>query len=132
LDVSRVGAGRNAITFEEDVHMQRTWAQRLLLVILVLLPIGAIAGQTTGRSLTPGTPVTGTLDSSAIVQVYTLDAEARQTIDLVVQNTLGVPLSMRIPTAKNSSVSPSPRPGRTMSRCSRRAASRRSAVSVSP
>ncbi|MDZ4770785.1 MAG: PPC domain-containing protein [Chloroflexota bacterium] len=80
--------------------MHRTWVQRLLLlVLLVLIPIGAATAQTAGRTLTSGIPIVGTLDGSAIVQVYTLDAAAGQTVEIIVQNTLGVPLAVTLTSA---------------------------------
>jgi uncharacterized protein YfaP (DUF2135 family) len=85
--------------------MHRTWAQRWLLVfLLALIPFSALRAQDEGRVLVSGQPVTGTLDGSAIVQVYTVSVLARQTVEVTAQNTLGVPLAMTLTTASGALV----------------------------
>ena len=77
--------------------MHRTFLQRLLLCMsIVMMTMSAVLAQEDGRALRSGEPVTGRLDSSAIVQVYTLSAAAQQEIALTVSNTLGVPLAITL------------------------------------
>jgi hypothetical protein len=85
--------------------MHRTWAQRWLLVfLLVVIPLSAVGAQDEGRVLVSGQSLSGTLDGSAIVQVYTLSALARQTVEVRAQNPLGVPLAMSLTSASGALV----------------------------
>lgn len=85
--------------------MHRTWAQRLaLLMVVILVPLGASVAQETQRVLVLGGTVAGTLDASAFVQVYTLEANAQQTVELVASNDLGVPLAIALTTSTGALV----------------------------
>ncbi|MBK8026300.1 MAG: PPC domain-containing protein [Chloroflexi bacterium] len=88
--------------------MHRTFLQRLLLCMsIVMMTMSAVLAQEDGRALRSGEPVTGRLDSSAIVQVYTLSAAAQQEIALTVSNTLGVPLAITLTDAAGNLVAQS-------------------------
>lgn len=77
--------------------MHRKFLQRLLLCMsLVVLTMSAALAQEGGRALRSGVPVTGSLDDSAVVQVYTLSAVAQQDVEIAVSNALGVPLAITL------------------------------------
>jgi len=59
---------------------------------------GALA-QSDNRALTSGSPVQGTLDSSAIIQTYTINGSADQALIIEVGNDLGVPLAVTLTSA---------------------------------
>ncbi len=67
---------------------------RLLPMIALLLVTSQVLAQQGGRVLAPGTPVSGVLNESAIVQVYTLEGQANQVLSLTASNEIGVPLAL--------------------------------------
>lgn len=88
--------------------MHRKFMQRTLLcMLLVLMTMSAAMAQDSGRALASGVPVTGTLDSNAIVQVYTLEVSAGQDLELAVSNTLGVPLAITLTDATGALIAQS-------------------------
>lgn len=84
--------------------MRRILTQCLLLCVLVVLTtMGAVVAQDGGRALQSGVAQTGTLDSSAIVQVYTLTASAGQTVDITA-SAEGTPLALTLTDASGALV----------------------------
>lgn len=83
--------------------MLKKLARLLLLFALVLLTSQVIAQQG-GRVLTPGTPVTGVLNSVSFVQVYTLQGQANQTLSLTATNDIGIPLALVLTDAEGNEI----------------------------
>ncbi len=73
------------------------------LLLMMVIAAFAVSAQE-GRTLTSGTPVTGTLDSANFVQVYTIQAIAGDSLDVVASNTLGIPLAIVITDASGNLV----------------------------
>ncbi len=71
------------------IMMRRMW----LLLALVLLVATTVMAQGP-RTLVPGTPLTGTLNSNNLVQVFTLEGSAGQVVTLTAVNQNGVPLAL--------------------------------------
>src|SRR5215212_8787932 len=71
---------------------RRSW---LLCGLLVLLMATTVMAQGP-RTLVPGTPLTGTLNSSNLVQVYTIDGTAGQVLTVTATNPDGVPLAITL------------------------------------
>jgi hypothetical protein len=71
---------------------RRSW---LLCGLLVLLMATTVMAQGP-RTLVPGTPLTGTLNSSNLVQVYTVDGTAGQVLTVTATNPDGVPLAITL------------------------------------
>lgn len=70
-------------------NKRRLW---VLCLLLLLLPSVVMAQGT--HVLTPGTPISGTLNSNNLVQVYTLQGSAGEVLTLTVLNQAGVPLAL--------------------------------------
>ncbi|MEP7291369.1 MAG: pre-peptidase C-terminal domain-containing protein [Chloroflexota bacterium] len=71
------------------INLRRTW----LLVGLSLLLVTSVMAQG-AHTLVPGTPLTGTLNSNNLVQVYTFDGSAGEVVTLTAVNQNGVPLAL--------------------------------------
>lgn len=72
------------------ITMRRLW---LLCGLLVLLIATTVMAQEP-RTLVPGTPLTGTLNSSNLVQVYSIEASAGQVLTVTATNPEIVPLAL--------------------------------------
>lgn len=64
-------------------------------VLFSLTPF-ANAQDSTGRTLTPGAPVTGVLDNQSVAQVYTFAAEAGDTVLLTARSAAGLGLALLV------------------------------------
>ena len=71
--------------------------------LLLLLIAPAVLAQNT-RTLEPGTPMTGTLNASSLVQVYTLPGSAGEVVTLTTTNQNVVPLAVVITDASGTIV----------------------------
>lgn len=80
--------------------LRRLW---LLCVLLLLLTATTVMAQEP-RTLVPGTPLTGTLNSSNLIQVYTLEASAGQVLTVTATNAEIVPLAMVVTDADGAIV----------------------------
>jgi hypothetical protein len=84
-----------------DINRRR--AALLLMIGLLLLTVGASLAQA-DRTLTPGVPVTGVLDNTAIAQTYTFTGTAADTAVIASFNTLQVPLALIVTDAAGVTV----------------------------
>lgn len=77
-----------------------------LVLIFTLVMAGArtFAQAEPVRQLTLGTPVTATLDTAAVAQVFTLTGNAGQTLALTTTNTIGVPLAILVTDSAGNSI----------------------------
>ncbi len=63
---------------------------------LLMMTFGVVVMAQGERALTSDTPVTGVLDSSNFIQVYTIDSQAAQTLVVTASNEIGIPLAIVI------------------------------------
>lgn len=76
-----------------------------LIGVLLLISMSAAAQAQSSRNLVPGTPLSGTLDTTNnIVQVYTLVGNAGQSIALTAANTLSVPMAIALTDAAGATI----------------------------
>ncbi len=83
-------------------NKRRLW----LLGLLLLLIAPAVFAQST-RTLEPGTPMTGTLDSNNLVQIYTLQGSAGEVVTLTTTNQSVVPLAVVLTNASGTIIAQS-------------------------
>lgn len=75
-----------------------------LAVALIVVNARVFAQAQTARQITTGTPITATLDSEAVAQVFTLTGSAGQTLALTATNTIGVPLAVLVTDAAGAPI----------------------------
>ncbi|MFN8529848.1 MAG: PPC domain-containing protein [Anaerolineae bacterium] len=71
--------------------------QRLMPILLLIAMVGVLAVHAQeGRSLTSGTPVATQLDATTFIQVFTVQANAGDVLDVTAANPLGIPLAVGV------------------------------------